>query len=52
MKWFDEMKDKVSQKWSEFTDEIWGPDTSLGQMMEASAAINTQMESLNFLALC
>lgn len=48
MKWFDEMKDKVSQKWSEFTDEIWGPDTSLGQMMEASAAINTQMESLNF----
>ena len=42
----DDIKNTVSEKWSEFTDEIWGPSTSLGQMMEVSTAINTQMESL------
>ena len=35
----DDMKSAVSSKISEITDDLWGPTTNLGQMMEASAAV-------------
>ena len=48
MEFFSSMKDKVTQKWSEFTDDIWGPQTRLGAMLEASAAVKEQMNALGF----
>ena len=40
------MKSAVSSKISEVTDDLWGPTTNLGQMMEASAAVEAAVEQL------
>lgn len=48
MEWLGNMKEKASQKLNALTDEMWGPSTGLGQMMEASSAIQSQMEALDF----
>ena len=46
MSWFNDIKDKVSSKISEITEDLWGPKTNLGQMMEASNAVSTSFEKL------
>eukprot|EP00656_Telonema_subtile_P001001 TRINITY_DN10477_c0_g1_i1.p1 TRINITY_DN10477_c0_g1~~TRINITY_DN10477_c0_g1_i1.p1 ORF type:complete len:480 (-),score=87.29 TRINITY_DN10477_c0_g1_i1:184-1623(-) len=55
MEWLAKVQKEASQlqkdasnKWNELTDDMWGPKSRLGQMMEASSAIQSQMEALEF----